>query len=154
MFILSDQIIILFPADTFSRKQLIFRPHYKRNKYKLLGKNDHAWPSFALIMPKVGSRYSKFGLEKNKPCWVRIPGFNLSDKKKVYSIYECWTTGVGWHSDFSMVSHFENLYDSIWTEELFTNVHEPTEIMPYFFFTLLIVSPSSLLWQSVWFLPI
>ena len=31
MFILSDQIIILFPADTFSRKQ-----HYKRNKYKLL----------------------------------------------------------------------------------------------------------------------
>ena len=26
MFILRDQIIILFPADTFSRKQLIFRP--------------------------------------------------------------------------------------------------------------------------------
>ena len=38
MFILSDQIIIFFPADTFSRKQLIFRPHYKRNKYKLLEK--------------------------------------------------------------------------------------------------------------------
>ena len=38
MFILSDQIIILFPADTFSRKQPIFGPHYKRNKYKLLGK--------------------------------------------------------------------------------------------------------------------
>ena len=35
MFILSDQIIILFPADTFSSKQLIFRPHYK---YKLLEK--------------------------------------------------------------------------------------------------------------------
>ena len=29
-FILSDQIIILFPANTFSRKQLIFRPQYKR----------------------------------------------------------------------------------------------------------------------------
>ena len=38
MLILSDQIIILFPADTFSRKQLIFHPHYKRNKYKLLEK--------------------------------------------------------------------------------------------------------------------
>ena len=66
MFILSDQIIILFPADTFSTKQLIFRPHYKCNKYKLLGKKDHAWPSFALTMPKVGFRYSKFGFEKKK----------------------------------------------------------------------------------------
>ena len=40
MFILSDQIILLFPADTFSRKQLIFRPHYKRNKHKLLEKRS------------------------------------------------------------------------------------------------------------------
>ena len=27
MFILTDQFVILFRADTFSRKQLIFRPH-------------------------------------------------------------------------------------------------------------------------------
>ena len=40
MFILSDQVIILFSADTFFRKQLIFRPHYKRNKYKLLEKQS------------------------------------------------------------------------------------------------------------------
>ena len=49
MLVLSDQIIILFPADTFSRKQLIFRPHYKRNKYKLLEKRScmSVWVCFA-----------------------------------------------------------------------------------------------------------
>ena len=47
--------------------------------------------------------------------------------------------------------YVENLFDSIVTEELFTNVHEPIETMPYFLLTLLFVSPSSLLWQSVWF---
>ena len=48
MFILSDQIIILFPADTFFRKQIIFRPHYKRNKYKLLEK-QHACQSECVL---------------------------------------------------------------------------------------------------------
>ena len=43
----------------------------------------------------------------------------------------------------------KNLFDSIGTEELFTNVHEPIETMPYFLLTLLFVSLSSLLWQSV-----
>ena len=69
MFILSDLIIILFPADTVSRKQLIFRPHYKRKKYKLkkkTKKNDHACQSFAPAMPRVGSSYSKFCFEKTK----------------------------------------------------------------------------------------
>ena len=43
---------------------------------------------------------------------------------------------------------------SIGTEELFTNVHELIETVPYFLLTLLFTSPSSLLWQSVWFLTI
>ena len=114
MFILNDQIIILFPADTFSRKQLIFHPHYKRNKYKLLEKRScvSVWVCFAPTMPNVGPRYSKFGFEKKKlhlvlkkNCWGRIPGFHLSDKKKVYLWTLDYGGGVGGrHSDFSMVS--------------------------------------------------
>ena len=84
MFILSDQIIILFPADTFSIKQLIFRPHYKRNKYTLLGKNDHVWPSFALTMPKVGSRYSKFGFEKKQTLLSEDSWVQTLRQEKVY----------------------------------------------------------------------
>ena len=41
------------------------------------------------------------------------------------------------------------LFSSSGTEELFTNVHKPIETMPYFLLTLLLVSLSSLLWQSV-----
>ena len=111
MFILSDQIIILFPADAFSRKQPIFRPHYKkRNKYKPLEKRScvSVWVYFAPTMPNVGSRYSKFGFEKKNCIWFggknnnnnnnnkkcccgRIPWFHLSDKKKVY----LWTLDNG-----------------------------------------------------------
>ena len=93
---------------------LIFRSHYKRNKYKLLEKRScvSVWVCFAPTMPDVGSRYSKFGFEKKKRkekknCYSRIPGFHLSDKKKVY---ERWLRGRGGgggggvHSDFSMVS--------------------------------------------------
>ena len=110
MFILSDQIIILFPADTFSKKQLIFRPHYKRNKYKLLEKKRSC---VSPTMPNVGSKKKKkkkkkkktaaFCLKKTtttkKKSWGRIPGFHLSDKEKVY----LWTLdyGGGRHSDFS-----------------------------------------------------
>ena len=83
MFILNDQIIILFPADTFSRKQLIFRPHYKRNKYKLLEKSDHASQSFAPTMPKVGSRYSKFGFEKKIHLVLKKPNYIWFFKKKI-----------------------------------------------------------------------
>ena len=84
MFILNDQIIILFPADSFSRKQLIFRPHYKRNKYKLLEKSDHASQSFAPTMPKVGSRYSKFGFEKkNTFGFEKNPTTFGFEKKKI-----------------------------------------------------------------------
>ena len=46
--------------------------------------------------------------------------------------------GGGRHSDFSMVSHFENLFDSTWIKDLFTNVHEPIETMPYFYFYFII----------------
>ena len=34
--------------------------------------------------------------------------------------------------------HFESLFDSIGTEELFTNVHEPIETMLYFLFDFII----------------
>ena len=111
MFILSDQII--FPTDTFSRKQLIFRSHYKRNKYKLLEKQScvSVWVCFAPTMPNVGlkqqqqkkKKKKRLRFWKKKNCWGRIPGFHLSDKKKVY----LWMHrgGIGErHSDFSMVS--------------------------------------------------
>ena len=62
--------------------------------------------------------------------------------------YERWTT-VGEALRHSCACHFESLFDSIGTEELFTNVHKPIETMPYFLLTLLFVSPSSFLWQSV-----
>ena len=103
---------------------------------------------FAPTMPNVGSRYRKisfeiktaFGFEK-KYCWGRIPGFHLSDKKKVY----LWTldygdvvSGGGGEAlrlffGKHVLAIFENLFDSIGTEELFSNVHEPIETMPYFF---------------------
>ena len=75
MFILSDQIIILFPADTFPRKQLIFRPHYKRNKYKPLEKRScvAVWVWFAPSMPNAGSWYSKFGFEKKNAFGFEKP---------------------------------------------------------------------------------
>ena len=108
MFILSDQIIILiilFPADTFSRKQLIFRPHYKHDKYKLLEKRScvSVWVCFAPTMPNVSSRFSKFGLKKqtnnNNNCiWFW---------KKKKKMLRCGGGGGGWRwgpSDFSMVS--------------------------------------------------
>ena len=84
MFIPSDQIIILFPADTFSRKQLIFRPHYKRNKYKLLEKWScvSVWICFA----PTSSRYSKFGSEKKTAF-----DFEKKKKKKILcSISHCF----------------------------------------------------------------
>ena len=76
-----------------------------------------------------------------KNCWIRIPGFHLSDKK---CIYDRWTKGAGWGEACktflwqACACHFENLFDSIGTEELFTNVHEPIETMPYFFFYFII----------------
>ena len=101
MFILSDQIIILFLADTFSEKHLIFRPHYKRNKYKLLEKT---------IMQRV--------LHQPAPDTVNL--VLKKKKKKKLLRYDSWVpslrqdesvsmnTGLGGgvggrHSDFSMV---------------------------------------------------
>ena len=90
-----EVLIILFPADTFSKKQLIFRPHYKRNEYKLLGKktimqrvlHQPAPDTVNLVLKK-----KKLHLVlKKKNCWGRIPGFHLSDKKKVY----LWTLDHG-----------------------------------------------------------
>ena len=111
MFILSDQIIILFPADTFSRKQLIFRPHYKHNKHKLLEKYYHACQSFAPTMPKVGSRYSKFCFEKKiKQLHLVLKknaelGFLGSIQEESASMNaELQGRGGGEASDFSMVS--------------------------------------------------
>ena len=69
---------------------LIFRSHYKRNKYKLLEKRScvSVWVCFAPNMPDVGSRYSIFGFEKKKKkkknCYSRIPGFHLSECLRTY----------------------------------------------------------------------
>ena len=142
MFILSNQIISLFPADTFFRKQLISRPHYKRNKYKLLEKRScvSVWMCFAPTMPNVGSRYSKFGFGKKqtKNCiwfWKKTTtaevGFlgSISQTRRK-CIYENWTTGAGWgagagrHSDFSLVSMCLPFWKPIWLDWNWRIIHE------------------------------
>ena len=45
-------------------------------------KNDHACQSFAPTVPKVGSRYSKFGLEKNKKNKKKKQKKKQTNKKK------------------------------------------------------------------------
>ena len=140
---------------------------WKKKKKKKKKKRScvSIWVCFAPTMPNVGSRYSKFGFEKKKciwfwkktttkNCWGSIHGFHLSDKKNVY----LWTLDYGSGMAGEALRLFygkrelailKTCFDSIGTEELFTNVHEPTETMPYFLFTLLYVSPSSLIFTHL-----
>ena len=96
MFILSDQIIILSQADTFSRKQLMFHPHYKRNKYKLLKKKKKKKTIMHVSLSVFCTNrywYSKFGFEtkssfgfENKTADVGFLGSISQTRRKC--IYE------------------------------------------------------------------
>ena len=54
---------------------------------------------------------------KKKNCWGRIPGFHLSDKKKVYLWMLDYSGGTGGrHSDFSMVSMCLPFWKPVWLD--------------------------------------
>ena len=105
MFILSDQIIILFPADTFSRKQLIFHLHFTSVTSTNFWENDHACQSFAPTMPKVAPDTVNLVLKKKTEKKKRylILKKNLAElgflgsisQTRRKCIYEHWTMGAG-----------------------------------------------------------
>ena len=109
-------------------------------------------------MPNVGSRYSKSGFEKKtafgfekkpKNCWGRIPGFQLSDKKKMC----LWTLdygGWGRHSDFSMVSVCLPFLKTVRLDWNWGIIHECS----WTYRNNAILSFDFIICQSVWFLPI
>ena len=114
MFILSIKLSFCFQLIPFLENSL-----FQLNKYKLLEKRlcVSVWVCFAptmqnvapdtinLVLKKKKKTHKKtaFGFEKKqtkkttkknktkKHCWGRIPGFHLSDKKKVY----LWTLDYG-----------------------------------------------------------
>ena len=96
------------------------------------GHNDIACQSVCFAL--TSSRYSKFGFEKKKNlhlvlkkknCWGRIPGFHLSDKKKVYLWkldYRGWVRGR--HSDFSIVRKCWPFWKPVWLDWNWAIIHK------------------------------
>ena len=132
------------------------------NKYKPLKKNDHVCQSFAPTMQKVGSRYNEFGFEKKnafgfekkKNCWVRIPGFHLSDKKKMYLSTKDYGGGVVGGTMVSMCLPFWKPVRLDWnwgTIHECSRTYRNNAILSFDF--IIFVSPSSLLWHAFDFYP-